>query len=113
MIKKYIYKKYLTSLNVFRAPKQNLTRFNLNQVFWSKIAQAGENESTDFSRAKMLCKRAFQRSLIPKRSETASIGGFSSGFFKSKSSSGQDYDIRGRKKILLNYFDIFHYFRIL
>lgn len=44
----------------------------------------------------MLCKRAFQRSLIPKRSETASIGGFSSGFFKSKSSSGQDYDIRGK-----------------
>jgi len=63
-------------------------------VFWPKIAQAGENESNNFSRAKMLCKRAFQRSLIPKRSETASIGGFSSGFFKSKSSSGQDYDIR-------------------
>ena len=59
----------------------------------------------------MLCKRAFQRSLIPKRSETASIGGFSSGFFKSKSSSGQDYDIRGTKEIFqlifLNDFDIF------
>ena len=58
----------------------------------------------------MLCKRAFQRSLIPKRSETASIGGFSSGFFKSKSSSGQDYDIRGKKNlfhlILLNNFYI-------